>query len=204
MTQDVTRSRGDESKETILAAARELFAKRGYRGTSLASIAEAAGLSHAGLIHHYPSKDAVLLAVLASKDSVDWSLSSSQRAVPGNGIIDSLAALVAHNESEPQAVAMFSTLLGEAVGADHPAHEYYVRRYERIRAHITQLLRDAQEQHALTPGIDPEALANVLIAVLDGLQYQWLLDSSVDMRASYATLAEIIRAAGSDGQRADS
>jgi hypothetical protein len=36
-------------------------------------------------------------------------------------------------------------------------------------------------------------LANVLIAVLDGLQFQWLLDDSVDMTAGYALLASLIR-----------
>ena len=195
MTYDVTRSRGEESKEAILAAARELFAKRGYRGTSLASIAEAAGLSQPGLLHHYPSKNALLLAVLDSRDSAGRSISSPRPEAPGIGIIDGLAALVAHNESEPQVVALFSMLLGEAVGAEHPAHEYFVRRYDSIRAHLTKNLRDAQQEHALAPGIDPEALANVLIAVLDGLQFQWLLDRSVDMSACYAALAAIIRAA---------
>src|ERR1700733_1251240 len=133
MAYDVTRSRGEESKEAILAAARELFAKRGYRGTSLAAIAEAAGLSQPGLLHHYRSKNAVLLAVLASRDSAGESLSSPRPDGPGIGIIDGLAALVAHNETEPQIVALFSMLLGEAVGADHPAHEYFVRRYDGTR-----------------------------------------------------------------------
>ena len=197
MTYDVTRSRGEESKAAILAAARELFGKRGYRGTSLAAIAEAAGLSQPGLLHHYRSKNAVLLAVLASRDSADASMSSPRPDAPGIGIIDGLAALVAHNESEPQVVALFSMLLGEAVAADHPAHEYFVHRYDEIRACLTQNLRDAQKEHALAPGIDPEALANVLIAVLDGLQFQWLLNQSVDMRASYAALSELIRAVGS-------
>lgn len=195
MTYDVTRSRGEESKAAILAAARELFAQRGYRGTSLAAIAEAAGLSQPGLLHHFRSKNAVLLAVLASRDSADSSL-SAPRPEAGTGIIEGLAAVVAHNESDRQIVALFSMLLGEAVAADHPAHEYFVRRYDEVRACFTQNLRDAQEKHALAPGIDPEALANVLIAVLDGLQFQWLLDESVDMSASFAALSEIIRAVG--------
>ena len=33
MAYDIARNRGEESKEAILAAARQLFAKRGYRGT---------------------------------------------------------------------------------------------------------------------------------------------------------------------------
>jgi AcrR family transcriptional regulator len=196
MNYDVTRDRGKESKEAILAAARQLFAKRGYRGTSLASIAEAAGLSQPGLLHHYPSKDALLLAVLASRDSEGSRIATPQPEAPSIGIIDGLAALVKHNESEQEVVALFSMLLGEAVAADHPAHGYFVRRYERLRADVTRLLREAQAAHALAPGADPDALGNVLIAVLDGLQFQWLLDHSVDMSASYAALAEVIRAAG--------
>jgi len=47
-----------------------------------------------------------------------------------------------------------------------------------------------------------EALANVLIAVLDGLQFQWLLNRSVDMRASYAALSELIHAVGSSASAA--
>jgi AcrR family transcriptional regulator len=199
---DVTRSRGEESKEAILDAARQLFAKRGYRGTSLASIAEAAGLSQPGLLHHYPSKNALLLAVLASRDSTDTRMSAPRPETHGIGIIDGLAALVAHNESEPQVVALFSMLLGEAVAVDHPAHQYFVQRYERIRAIITQFLSEAKTADVLAAGIEPEALANVLIAVMDGLQFQWLLDQSVDMSASYETLAEIIRAAVSAGRTA--
>jgi AcrR family transcriptional regulator len=195
MADDITRMRGEESREAILAAARQLFAKRGYRGTSLASIAEAAGLSQPGLLHHYPSKNALLLAVLASRDSADWRMSTPPPEAPGIEIIDGLAALVEHNKSQPQLVAMFSMLLGEAVADDHPAHEYYVQRYERIRAHITQHLREAQTVGTLAPGIDPETLANVLIAVMDGLQFQWLLDDSVDMSAGYAVLTEVISAA---------
>lgn len=196
MADGITRNRGEESKEAILAAARQLFAKRGYRGTSLASIAEAAGLSQPGLLHHYPSKNAVLLAVLASRDAEDWRLSTPQPEAPGIGIIDGMASLVAHNESEPQVVALYSMLLGEAVAGDHPAHDYYLQRFEHIRGRITENLREAQTAGNLAPGIDPEALANVLIAVQDGLQFQWLLDQSVDMRACFATLVEIIRVAG--------
>ena len=82
------------------------------------------------MLHHYRSKTALLLAVLASRDSEDGRLSSPRLNAPGIGIIDGLAALVAHNESEPELVALFSMLLGEAVAAySRPAHEYFEQRY---------------------------------------------------------------------------
>ncbi|MBM4538977.1 TetR family transcriptional regulator, partial [Rhodococcus hoagii] len=46
-----------------LAAALDLFAERGYEGTSIREIASRAGLSVPGLYHHYPSKHALLVAL---------------------------------------------------------------------------------------------------------------------------------------------
>jgi AcrR family transcriptional regulator len=187
------RSRGSESRDAILRAARRLFAQRGYQGTSLASIAKDAQLSQPGLLHHYPSKADLLLAVLASRDSESLRLSSPKNAGKGIGIIDGLGALVEHNQSDPQSVRLFSTLLGEALAPDHPANDYFVHRYDTIRSRFVNHLRDAQAAGELDPHVDAEALASLLIAVMDGLQFQWLLDDSVDMNASYQTLAKLIR-----------
>ena len=90
---------------------------------------------------------------------------------------------------------------------DLAARPMFARKRDAIEAHLTIVftaLAVAREAHAagtLAPGIDPEALANVLLAVLDGLQFQWLLDSSIDMRAGYAALAEVIFAAAGSPSR---
>jgi AcrR family transcriptional regulator len=190
---DVPRNRGAESRDAILRAASQLFARHGYRGTSLASIAEQAGLSQPGLLHHFPSKDALLLAVLAGRDFEDGQLSSPKLDSHGIGIIDGLSALVTHNESAPDRVRMFSMLLGEAIAPDHPAHGYFTDRYTGIRSRLIRHLSAAQVQGKLDSSADAGVLANLLIAVLDGLQFQWLLDDSVDMKAGYALLASLIR-----------
>lgn len=48
--------------ERILDAAAALFARHGFEQTSLKSLADAVGLSKAGLLHHFPSKDALFEA----------------------------------------------------------------------------------------------------------------------------------------------
>ncbi|MGI5500615.1 TetR/AcrR family transcriptional regulator [Lentzea sp. CA-135723] len=48
--------------EKILDAAAALFARHGFEQTSLKSLADAVGLSKAGLLHHFPSKDALFEA----------------------------------------------------------------------------------------------------------------------------------------------
>ena len=49
----------------ILAAARSLFARQGYHGTSIGDIARETGCAEALLYRHFPSKQALLAAVLA-------------------------------------------------------------------------------------------------------------------------------------------
>jgi AcrR family transcriptional regulator len=56
--------------EGILDRAAALFARRGYAKTSVQDVADAVGLSKAGLLHHYPSKDALHEAVLAHADAL--------------------------------------------------------------------------------------------------------------------------------------
>jgi AcrR family transcriptional regulator len=56
--------------EGILDRAAALFARHGFEHTSLQAVADAVGLSKAGLLHHFPSKDALHEAVLALADAL--------------------------------------------------------------------------------------------------------------------------------------
>ncbi|SPL92724.1 Transcriptional regulator, TetR family [[Actinomadura] parvosata subsp. kistnae] len=62
---------GAARRERILATALLEFAEHGYRGASLARIAERAGLSQAGLLHHFRNKELLLIAVLDYRDELD-------------------------------------------------------------------------------------------------------------------------------------
>jgi AcrR family transcriptional regulator len=55
--------------EGILDQAAALFARRGFAKTSVQDVADAVGLSKAGLLHHFPTKDALYAAVLGQADS---------------------------------------------------------------------------------------------------------------------------------------
>lgn len=187
-----TSVRGDESRAAILQAAKALFATSGSRGTSLASIAGAAGLSQPGLLHHFPSKSALLLAVLADRDREDGELSSARLTGDGLDILTALASLVEHNQSQPEIVRLFSVLLGESLSDAHPAHRQFAARYRGIRSRILRKLRRAQTQGQVREGIDLDALAPVIVAVMDGLQYQWLLDDSVDMLRSFQVFCDLL------------
>ena len=61
-------SRGRARRAAVLEAARRLFASQGFKGSSLAAIAQEAGITDAGLLYHFPTKNDLLLAVVAEGD----------------------------------------------------------------------------------------------------------------------------------------
>ncbi|WP_330304313.1 MULTISPECIES: TetR/AcrR family transcriptional regulator [unclassified Streptomyces] len=172
------RTRSEERRAEIVRAALEVIAERGYRGASLASVAERVGLTQQGLLHYFPTKDALLVAVLQERDQWD--------AVPDTQWrVDLLASLVEYNAMRPGIIQTFSALLGESVTEGHPARGYFTERYARVRASMAAVLRTEYGDH-LPNGLTPERTAPLLVAVMDGLQYQWLLDpESVDMPGAF-------------------
>ena len=71
----MTKTRGEyaktaERRQQIVSAAVEVFSAAGYRKGSLRDVADKVGLSQAGLLHHYPSKEHLLEAVLTWRDEV--------------------------------------------------------------------------------------------------------------------------------------
>ncbi|WP_328507328.1 TetR/AcrR family transcriptional regulator [Streptomyces sp. NBC_00391] len=174
-----TRSvRGEERRAEIVLATLEVIAERGYRGASMAAVAERVGLTQQGLLHYFPTKDALLVAVLQERDRWD--------AVPDSPLrLDLLGSLVEYNAMRPGIVQTFSALLGESVTEGHPAREFFTERYGRVRGSMAEVLR-AEYGDRLPSGLTPERAAPLLVAVMDGLQYQWLLDpAAVDMPGAF-------------------
>ncbi|GAB7108120.1 TetR/AcrR family transcriptional regulator [Streptomyces phaeofaciens JCM 4814] len=179
------RARSEERRAEIVRAALEVIAERGYRGASLAAVAERVGLTQQGLLHHFPTKEALLVAVLEERDQWD--------AVPDTRWrVDLLTSLVEYNAMRPAIIQTFSALLGESVTEGHPAREYFTERYTRVRESMAAVLR-TEYGDRLPNGLTPQRTAPLLVAVMDGLQYQWLLDpESVDMPGAFRDFLRLL------------
>jgi AcrR family transcriptional regulator len=192
-------ARSEAARERVLQATLRALAANGYQGSSLAGIAEAAGMTTAGLLHHFPSKEQLLIAVLAERDRSDGAR-HHLRGVQGLAALDRLVELVEFNTLVPGLVRAFTVLMGEAVGEDHPAREWFERRYPKRRDNIAAALRAGVDTGEIRPDVDVDALAAEIIAMMDGLQVQWLLNpDQVDLATVFAHYIRGVRAAISAG-----
>ncbi|MFC0600919.1 TetR/AcrR family transcriptional regulator [Streptomyces palmae] len=199
MTRTTGGRRGEGRRAEIVRSALEVIAERGYRGATLSAVAERVGLTQQGLLHYFPTKEALLVAVLAERDQ--WDTGSARRGQGEPWPLDLLSALVEYNAMRPGIVQTFSALLGESVTDHHPAGEFFRRRYDRVRADMADTLR-GEFGDRLPSGLTPEAVAPLLVAVLDGLQFQWLHDPErVDMPAVFRSFVALL--GGPVEERAD-
>jgi AcrR family transcriptional regulator len=184
-------AKGDARRELIVDVASEIFGTQGFRAATMLQIAAACGISRTGLLHHFPTKESLLEAVLARrdhgpKDPDGHSCPKDRDGHPdpddGRAMLRRLLSTVEHNATQPQIVNLFSVLSAEAGDRSHPAHDYFAERYVRLRAELEQALRTLGEAGELVPGNDPRSLAVEIIALMDGLQVQWVLaPDQIDM-----------------------
>ncbi|WP_328387003.1 TetR/AcrR family transcriptional regulator [Streptomyces sp. NBC_00400] len=189
-------TRRAERREAILQAAMELIAERGYRRTSLAAVAERAGLTQQGLLHHFPTKQLLLVGVLEARDR--WDLASAA-AASGTLRTDALAQLVDYNATRSGIVQTYTVLSADSVTEDHPARAFFESRFRAVRASMAEVLR-AEYGDTLPGGLSAERAAPLLAAVMDGLQLQWLLDpEEVDMPAAFRDFLALLGAGEEPG-----
>ncbi|GAB3127356.1 TetR/AcrR family transcriptional regulator [Streptomyces calidiresistens] len=201
------RARGEERRGEILGAALEVIAERGYRGATLGTVAERVGITQQGLLHYFPTKESLLIEVLRTRD--EWDTGG---AVSREGFGDApwplanLETLVEYNAMRRGVVQTFSALLGESVTENHPAGEYFRDRYRWARAGAEATLRQ-EFGDRLPNGLTPERAAPLLIAVMDGLQFQWLHEAGgtgadggagVDMGRAFRDFLDLLHGTSRD------
>ncbi|MEE9095886.1 TetR/AcrR family transcriptional regulator [Pseudarthrobacter sp. alpha12b] len=176
-----TYAKTEARRQEILTAAFEVFSASGFRAGSVQDIADKIGLTKTGLLHHFHSKEALLEAVLTLRDEDSWAAAG---IVTDNGMetLNGIVRLMQYNTSVPGLVSLYCVLSAEATDPEHPAHEYFQRRYKWALGVCGQAFSDLDRRGKLRHGLSPTAAARQLVALMDGLQVQWLLDNnSVDM-----------------------
>lgn len=173
-----TRANGRASRKALLDAAVEVFAQGGYRGTTLTEVAHRAGMTQTGLLHHFRTKNQLLIAVIQEREDTTAAVHglTQNLAAERFRVVEHLVALANINAATRQDQLLLTTLRAEAAPGDHPLHEHFVQRYRRFRRGLASILADAQAGGAIRADLDVSTLAREVVATLDGLHLQWLLD----------------------------
>jgi len=174
-------AKGEDRRQRILDVALPILAAGGARATALSQIAREAGVSTAGLLHHFASKEQLMHAVLDARDS-----SEDAHADYGGDVEVQLTRVARRFARTPGLVGMFTVLLAENLDPDAPLHERFLRRYRDTCAIIGSGIRRGQRAGRFRADVDPRVKAKEVVAFLYGIETSWLLDRSVPVAAVFA------------------
>ncbi|MDQ0716775.1 AcrR family transcriptional regulator [Streptomyces luteogriseus] len=176
--------KAQQRRQEILQIAMDTFAARGYNNASLQEIADRAGVTQAGVLHYFRSKAQLLTSVLDLRDATDIEQLGPDRP-QGLAFLRHLVDTVRRNTEREGIVRLYAVLSAESVTEGHPAQDYFRDRYAGLRTLVTEALAEACELGETRPDLNVEEAATAIIALMDGLQIQWLLaPDAVDMAAS--------------------
>lgn len=178
---------GVRTREQIIAAAINVFGELGFAGGSIRTIADRVGVSPATLLQHFGSKEGLLMAVLEEWDR--RTTQTSLTGVTGLTLFRRLPEVMEFHLHNRGLLELFLTMAAEASSQIHPAREFIRRRYAdniiTLGAHFREAAAAGEVAPLSQAEIDQEM--RLLIAVLDGIELQWLLEPSTDLVASVTT-----------------
>jgi AcrR family transcriptional regulator len=195
-TQSAERT-GRASRARIIEIAFDHFAANGYRGTSMTKIAAEAGMSHPGLLHHFPSKEILLEAVLKARDEHDLDSTDltpeALSEMEFDELLTAFEGVVRHNARRRNLVQFSHLIAAEATGADHPAHDWVLGRMVKFRELCIGSIERSIQVGTARADVDAGQVTAMLIAASEGLENQWLVDSSVDLVGGFVCFANLLR-----------
>jgi TetR/AcrR family transcriptional regulator, transcriptional repressor for nem operon len=165
-------SKGEQTRERILASSAQLFNRQGYFGASLTDIMRETGLEKGGIYNHFSSKEQLAL------ESFDYAYGLVQQrvrqALAGKfDAIERLLAIVSVFKGifEDPLVPGGCPILNTAIEADDSNEALRDRAraaMDNWRTTIHRIVNKGIERQQIRPGVDADEVASILIATLEG------------------------------------
>ena len=163
-------TKGEQTRQKIVEAAAPIFNKRGYEGSSLNDLMRATGLKKGGIYRHFSSKEELAAEAFDFTWETAWNARMMHVDEKANGI-EKLKQLITSFIEHRSPVAGGCPILNTAIDADdgNPV----------LRAHVAKALRSwlsrlqtivdqAKGRGETQPGVDPQAVATLIVASLEG------------------------------------
>jgi AcrR family transcriptional regulator len=184
---DTLLAKGEDRKQRILEVAQRLLTRNGWRATTLAQIAGEAGVTPAGLLHHFASKEQLLHAVLDARD-----LDDESHADRGGDLLTQVTQVAERFTRAPELLGTFTVLLVENILPDAPLHDRMLARHRSAADIVAASIRRGQEDGSYRADIDPAVKAVEILAFVHGMETLWLLDPSIPLAEVFKQYAETL------------
>ena len=145
-----------DTRDRVLQVAQALFAERGYRGTSLRDIAKRIGIKAPSLLHHFPSKQQLYIAVL---DRMFESIEDRANAIawgresPQERMRQAVADAIDFIASRPDFVRIMWKEMADESGVGRPVLK---RRLPPLFSIALNFIFRGQREGAFRPEVDPQ------------------------------------------------
>lgn len=186
-----------ETANRILNQAMRIFLEKGYHGTSIDDITQAAGLTKGALYWHFKSKEDLLNKLIRKyeKSFLD-NLIHAVTEVKGRAS-DKFEKYVRFNSAfayyNRELCVSFTTLAAELVGAHHGVEPEIRRVYKKYRNFLSKLILQGKKEKIFRKEINAVLAALIVIAFHDGILLQWSMNrEKIDGEAYVNTFKKIM------------
>ena len=215
------RAGSEDKRARILNEAVVLFGEHGYAGTSLADIANAADISKAGLLHHFSSKDELFAKVLERRDREDAlsilvespAVDDDATEVPvdtvgnldtldvagvsdldGNpwALLERYIELLERNVAHRDLTAIYTATAVSVLDAEHPAHRWMANHLNSAVERFESSFEAGKTAGLVDPKMPSRLVARSLVALIDGLQLQWLCSTTPGTAAAESLSTDLV------------
>ncbi len=194
---NVKNLQSQETATRILNQAMRLFLEKGYHGTSIDDITQAAELTKGALYWHFKNKEDLLKRIIEEyeKRFLDGMIHSVEE-VKG-GALDKFEKYIRFNSAfayyDRELCVSFDTLAAELVGAHHRIEPKIRRIYKRYQNFLKDLISQGKKEKVFRKEIDANLAALAIIASHDGILLQWSMNrNEVDGEALVKTFKKIM------------
>jgi TetR/AcrR family transcriptional repressor of nem operon len=163
-------TKGELTRRKIIEEAAPIFNRRGYEGSSLADLMEATGLKKGGIYRHFSSKEELAAEAFDYTWDTAWRarlLHVDENAAGVDGIKQFIANFIDYKSPVPGGCPILNT----AVDADDGNSVLRARVNKALRtwlARLQTIVRRAADRGEIRPGVDPRAVATLVVASLEG------------------------------------
>jgi AcrR family transcriptional regulator len=167
---------GPERRAAILEAAVDLFGEHGYRGAGLQALAKKVGISTAGILHHFGTKEGLLQALIDYRFEREADNYLPVLATGGRAAVEAMPRIAGDLLNGARFHRLFTVLIAENLSLGAPLHDHFVQVQRLGRQMTAAAIRAGVEHGEFRADIDPELIATEMVAFSIGIQNQWLLD----------------------------